>query len=254
MELQLQSYRFALRKVMTIKCEVLSVSSLSNNTYRVLLKPEYAVRYKAGQYLLVVMGKKDKRPFSIASSPCRQNGHELELHIGAAEQNTYALDVVTAAKASLTNKDIDFIIETSNGNAWLREARERPLLLIAGGTGFSYVRSILDHCLSQNFSQPIFLYWGGRDISQLYATDEMEALALKNHQVNYIPVLETPPSDWSGKTGNVLDAVMADFISLSAYDVYIAGPFEMAGAAREMFCTERGAERDHLFADAFEFL
>lgn len=239
---------------MTIKCEVLSVSSLTNNTFRVLLKPEHAVNYKAGQYLLVVMGEKDQRPFSIASSPCRQNGFELELHIGAAEQNQYALDVVIAAKASLNNKNIPFVIEAPNGEAWLREGTERPLLLIAGGTGFSYARSMLDHCLSQGFTESIFLYWGGRDISQLYATDEIAALALKYHQLTYVPVLETPPSGWNGKVGNVLDAVMDDFVSLSAYDVYIAGRFEMAGAARDLFCTERGALREHLFSDAFAFL
>ncbi len=39
---------------------------------------------------MVVMGEKDKRPFSIASSPCRHEG-ELELHIGAAEHNAYAI-------------------------------------------------------------------------------------------------------------------------------------------------------------------
>lgn len=239
---------------MTINCEVTSVSSLTNNTYRILLKPEQPVSYKAGQYLLAVMGEKDKRPFSIASSPCRQNGHELELHIGAAEENAYALDVVTAAKATLEKGDNSFVIDAPHGDAWLRDERQRPLVLIAGGTGFSYVRSMLDHCLSQGFTQPIFLYWGGRDISQLYANDEMEALALKHSQLTYIPVLETAPEGWNGKVGNVLQAVMDDFVSLSVYDVYIAGRFEMAGAAREMFCNERGAERDHLFADAFAFL
>ncbi|MDD1793476.1 NAD(P)H-flavin reductase [Enterovibrio makurazakiensis] len=239
---------------MTIKCEVTSVSSLTNNTYRILLKPEQPVSYKAGQYLLAVMGEKDKRPFSIASSPCRQNGHELELHIGAAEENAYAMDVVKAAKQTFEQGDNSFTIEAPHGDAWLREERQRPLILIAGGTGFSYVRSMVDHCLSQGFSQPIFLYWGGRDMSQLYANDEMEALALKNRQLTYIPVVENAPEGWQGKQGNVLQAVMEDFVSLPAYDVYIAGRFEMAGAAREMFCTERGAERDHLFADAFAFL
>ncbi|SKA58699.1 NAD(P)H-flavin reductase [Enterovibrio nigricans] len=239
---------------MTINCEVLSVSPLANNTYRILLKPELPVEYKAGQYLLAVMGEKDKRPFSIASSPCRQNGHELELHIGAAEENAYASEVVKAAKGTLEKGDNSFLIEAPHGNAWLRDERQRPLVLIAGGTGFSYVRSMLDHCLSQGFTQLIFLYWGGRDLSQLYANEEMEALALKNSQLTYIPVVESVSEGWNGKVGNVLEAVMEDFVSLSAYDIYMAGRFEMAGAAREMFCNERGAERDHLFADAYAFL
>ena len=65
---------------MTIECEVKSIEALACNTYRILLHPENPVSFKAGQYLMVVMGEKDKRPFSIASSPCRHQG-ELELHL-----------------------------------------------------------------------------------------------------------------------------------------------------------------------------
>ena len=81
---------------MSIKCEVKSVGSLACNTFKILLQPEAPIEFKAGQYLLAVMGEKDKRPFSIASSPCREN--ELELHIGAAEHNPYAMEVVEAMK------------------------------------------------------------------------------------------------------------------------------------------------------------
>ncbi|GAM65961.1 NAD(P)H-flavin reductase [Vibrio ishigakensis] len=65
---------------MTISCTVKSIEPLASNTFRVLLHPETPVDFKAGQYLMVVMGEKDRRPFSIASSPCRHQG-ELELHI-----------------------------------------------------------------------------------------------------------------------------------------------------------------------------
>lgn len=143
---------------MTIQCKVKSIQPLACNTYQILLHPESPVAFKAGQYLMVVMGEKDKRPFSIASSPCRHEG-ELELHIGAAEHNAYAIEVVEAMKAALeTGNDIE--IDAPHGDAWVQEDSERPLLLIAGGTGFSYVRSILDHCVAQNKTNPIYLYWG----------------------------------------------------------------------------------------------
>lgn len=239
---------------MSIKCEVTSVEPLACNTYRILLKPEEAVQYKAGQYLLAVMGEKDRRPFSIASSPCRENGNELELHIGAAEENPFALEVVKLAQATMEKGDNSFIIDGPHGEAWLREERQRPLLLIAGGTGFSYVRSMVDHCLKQGVSQPIFLYWGGRDACQLYASEELQELAAKHPQLTYIPVIEQADAEWKGKTGTVLDAVMEDFVSLAAYDIYIAGRFEMAGVARDKFCAERGADKEHMFADAYAFI
>lgn len=150
---------------MTIKCKVKSIEPLACNTYQILLHPETPVAFKAGQYLMVEMGEKDKRPFSIASSPCRHEG-ELELHIGAAEHNAYALEVVEAMKKAQA-EDGDIAIDAPHGDAWVKEESERPLLLIAGGTGFSYVRSILDHCIAQN-SKKRFTYTGAQKTSASY--------------------------------------------------------------------------------------
>lgn len=236
---------------MTIKCQVKSIEPLACNTHKILLHPETAVTFQPGQYLLVVMGEKDKRPFSIASSPCRHQG-ELELHIGAAEENAYALEVVAAMRTAL-NKHTDIEIEAPNGDAWLQES-DRPLLLIAGGTGFSYVRSMLDHCIAQNIEKPIYLYWGAKTECQLYALQELQQIAQEHAQVHFVPVVESASTDWKGKVGNVLNAVKDDFASLEEFDIYIAGRFEMAGAAREQFVEQKAAKRDRMFADAYAFI
>ena len=237
---------------MTIQCKVKSIQPLACNTYQILLHPESPVSFKAGQYLMVVMGEKDKRPFSIASSPCRHEG-ELELHIGAAEHNAYAHEVVEAMKNALEN-DGEITIDAPHGDAWIREQSERPILLIAGGTGFSYVRSILDHCIAQHKTNPIHLYWGGRDERQLYAQQELKDIASNNSNVHFIPVVEEAPQQWDGKVGNVLQAVEQDFDSLAEYDIYIAGRFEMAGAAREQFTLNKQASSENMFADAYAFI
>lgn len=236
---------------MSINCKVKSIKPLACNTFQILLHPEQPVAFKAGQYLTVVMGEKDKRPFSIASSPCRHEG-ELELHIGAAEHNAYAGEVVELMKAALESGS-DIQIDAPHGDAWIREESDRAILLIAGGTGFSYVRSILDHCISQNIQQPIYLYWGGRDECQLYAKEALNTIAAAHDNITFVPVVEQAEG-WSGKTGNVLQAVKEDFTSLAEMDIYIAGRFEMAGAAREQFTTEKQAKVEHLFGDAFAFI
>ena len=237
---------------MTIKCQVKLIEPLACNTYKILLHPETPVEFKAGQYLLVVMGGKDKRPFSIASSPCRHKG-ELELHIGASEENAYATEVIEAMQTALAqNKDIE--IEAPHGDAWLKDS-ERPLLLIAGGTGFSYVRSILDHCISQNVSNPIYLYWGAKTECQLYARKEIEQIAVSHNNIHFVPVVESASSPaWGGKIGNVLTAIKSDFETLTDFDIYIAGRFEMASAAREQFVAEKAARRERMFADAYAFI
>ncbi|CAM3858015.1 NAD(P)H-flavin reductase [Vibrio aerogenes CECT 7868] len=237
---------------MIIQSKVKSIQPLASNTYKILLQPSKPVSFKPGQYLMVVMGEQDKRPFSIASSPCRHEG-ELELHIGAAEHNAYAFEVVEMMKAAMKDNQ-DISIDVPHGDAWLRETSERDLLLIAGGTGFSYVRSILDHCLSQSVSRNIYLYWGAKDSHQLYAIDELNQIDEQNTNVQFIPVIETAESNWQGKTGNVIQAVAEDFDSLADVDIYIAGRFEMAGFAREQFTLNKHARSDHIYGDAYSFI
>ncbi len=237
---------------MTIQCKVKSIQPLTSNTYQILLHPESPIDFKAGQYLMVVMGEKDKRPFSIASSPCRHQG-ELELHIGAAEHNAYASEVVNAMQKALDSQG-EVTIDAPHGDAWLKEDSARPLLLIAGGTGFSYVRSILDHCIARQKNTPIYLYWGARDEEQLYAKDELIAIAKAHENIRFVPVVEQGKAEWHGKVGNVLEAIDSDFISLADYDIYIAGRFEMAGAAREQFTLHKGAHRERIFGDAYAFI
>ncbi|GAM57110.1 NAD(P)H-flavin reductase [Vibrio ishigakensis] len=236
---------------MTISCTVKSIEPLASNTFRVLLHPETPVDFKAGQYLMVVMGEKDRRPFSIASSPCRHQG-ELELHIGAAEENLYALEVVQRMQKALA-EDGTIDIDAPHGDAFLKEG-ERSILLIAGGTGFSYVRSILDHCISQNLNNDIYLYWGARNKGQLYAFAELEQLQAEHSNIHFVPVVEDDEGVWTGKTGNVIQAVMGDFEDLSNYDVYIAGRFEMAGSAREQFIYNKKARVEQIYSDAFAFI
>ncbi|EKO3593876.1 NAD(P)H-flavin reductase [Vibrio metschnikovii] len=237
---------------MTIQCKVKLIQPLANHTYQILLQPTTPVAFKAGQYLMVVMGEKDKRPFSIASSPCRDNG-ELELHIGAAEHNAYAQEVVQVMQQAFEQQG-EVTIDAPHGEAWLQEDAKRPLLLIAGGTGFSYVRSILDRCLALGNITPIYLYWGARDEAQLYALQELQTITDQYAHVHFVPVVEKAPAEWSGKIGNVLQAVMADFDSLAEFDIYIAGRFDMAGAARDQFTQHKQAISERMFADAYAFI
>ncbi len=47
-------------------------------------------------------------------------------------------------------KDHQIVVDIPHGEAWLRDDEERPMILIAGGTGFSYARSILLTALARN--------------------------------------------------------------------------------------------------------
>lgn len=230
-----------------LSCTVASVEAITDTVYRVRLVPETPVTFRAGQYLMVVMDERDKRPFSIASTPA-ENAY-IELHIGASELNLYAMAVMDRI---LQERAIN--VDIPHGDAWLRDDSTRPLILIAGGTGFSYARSILITALEQQPGRDISIYWGGRELSHLYDLNELEALSVQYPNLNVIPVVEQPAEDWQGRTGTVLSAVLQDHASLAGHDIYIAGRFEMAKIARERFCNERGAVAAQMFGDAFSFL
>ncbi|MDF7679471.1 NAD(P)H-flavin reductase [Enterobacteriaceae bacterium ESL0689] len=231
----------------TLSCKVISVEEMTATVYRVRLAPQAAFSFRAGQYLMVVMGERDKRPFSIASTPVEKS--YIELHIGASELNLYAMAVMDRIL-----KEREIVVDIPHGDAWLREDNDRPLLLIAGGTGFSYVRSILLTALAHHPDRNIAVYWGGRESKHLYDLAELEALRMKYPHLSIVPVVEQPDADWQGYTGTVLDAVMQDHHMMEAYDIYIAGRFEMARIAREKFCQQCHARQDRLFGDAFAFV
>ncbi|WP_130833233.1 NAD(P)H-flavin reductase [[Erwinia] mediterraneensis] len=231
----------------TLSCKVTSVEAITDTVYRVRLVPEADFSFRAGQYLMVVMDERDKRPFSLASTPMEKD--LIELHIGASDLNLYAMAVMERIQ-----NQRQITVDMPHGDAWLREEGSRPLLLIAGGTGFSYVRSILLTALAQQPDRDIAIYWGGRELKHLYDLDELNALTRHHPNLKVIPVVEQPEAGWQGRSGTVLTAVMQDFTSLSEHDIYIAGRFEMAKIARDRFCAERGAQEAHMFGDAFAFI
>lgn len=231
----------------TLSCKVTSVEAITDTVYRVRLLPEAPFSFRAGQYLMVVMDERDKRPFSMASTPMEQQ--VIELHVGASELNLYAMAVMDRIL-----KERALTVDIPHGEAWLREESDRPLILIAGGTGFSYVRSILLTVLAHQPERDVAIYWGGREIKHLYDLAELQALASQHAHLQVIPVVEQPEGEWHGRTGTVLSAVLQDYGTLSGHDIYIAGRFEMAKIARERFCNERGALIDHLYSDAFSFI
>lgn len=229
----------------SIRCKIEKVAPFNDAVYQVLLRPEKPLEFKAGQYLCVVMGEKDKRPFSIASAP----GSELiELHIGAAVSESYPMQVVERLR---NNSHID--IEAPGGEAFLRHQSVRPRLLVAGGTGFSYIKSLVEQQIALGQKVETLLYWGCRNPEAMY----YEAIAREWHQahpwLHFVPVVEQADADWQGKQANLLAQIRSDFVSLVGYDIYIAGRFDMVGAARELF-REMGLDEAHLYGDAFAFI
>ncbi|MFS1704890.1 NAD(P)H-flavin reductase, partial [Alteromonas sp. AMM-1] len=143
-------------------------------------------------------------------------------------------------------------ISGGHGEAYL-QATDKPIVLIAGGTGFSYAYSILMQSLKEDPNRDITLYWGGRHLDDLYYHDELVSLAAHHPHFTFLPVVEFAEENWQGRKGWVHHAVLTDYADLSGVQVYIAGRFEMAKVARDDFFA-RGLLKDDLFGDAYAFI
>ncbi|MDO8954737.1 MAG: hypothetical protein Q7V63_07805 [Gammaproteobacteria bacterium] len=138
------------------------------------------------------------------------------------------------------------------GGAYLRQHSSRPILLIAGGTGIAPHKSLIEFLVQHNTKREIYLYWGARQPDLLYLHDQFLMLSKSLKNFHYIPVISGVNDAWHGRKGLVHQIALEDFADMSAFDIYICGPFEMCFIAREDFAKQK-ADREHMYSDAFQF-
>ncbi len=129
------------------------------------------------------------------------------------------------------------------------------MILLAGGTGFAPIKAIVEHAIAEKSPRPMFIYWGAKARADLYQNALPAAWAAAHPHIRYIPVLSEPaPADaWTGRSGFVHQAVMADFPDLSGHQVYACGSPGMIDTAKADFVARCKLPEDEFFADAFSY-
>jgi CDP-4-dehydro-6-deoxyglucose reductase len=203
------------------------------------------LRFLAGQYIDILLKEGKRRSFSLANPP--HDNTFLQLHI-----RNYGGSFSEYVFTRMKEKDI-LRFEGPLGTFFLREDSERPILLLASGTGFAPIKAIVEHFWSKRVERPITLYWGGRVRRDLYLADLPHRWASEHPDFDYIPVLSEPRADdgWDGRTGLVHQAALDDFADLSDYQVYACGNPLMVEAAQHDFTTLRGLPPEQFYSDAF---
>jgi CDP-4-dehydro-6-deoxyglucose reductase, E3 len=203
------------------------------------------LQFFAGQYLDVFLDDGRRRSFSIANAP--HDDDLIELHVRLVEGGTFSSEVFSAMQVSSLLR-----IEAPLGTFFVRGAVARPQLMVAGGTGFAPIKSIIEDQLHAGLEQPIHLYWGARDEADLYMLDRVRGWTKADRRIEFTPVLSGVEAAWTGRSGLVHEAVLTDRDDLSGCDVYAAGPPAMIEAIRASFIA-RGLPEQQLFYDSFEF-
>ncbi|MCZ7562200.1 MAG: hypothetical protein M5U30_21030 [Burkholderiaceae bacterium] len=138
------------------------------------------------------------------------------------------------------------------GSFVLHEPSDKPLIFVAGATGFAPVKSLLEQAFRMGIERPLHLYWGVRRRRDLYLTELPQQWAREHPNFHFVPVLSEPaPEDeWTGRMGLVHEAILTDFPDLSGFSVYACGSVRMVEAARPAFVAQ-GLHEDACFSDAF---
>lgn len=232
-----------------LPCRVERLEKMAHDVMamHVRLPPVGPFEFRAGQYIDLLLEDGDSRSFSMANPP--HDADLLELHIRRVPNGRFTDRVFD----SLRPKDLLRMMGPL-GNFYVRHDSDRPLLMLAGGTGFAPIQSMLLDLIKRGDTRPVRLYWGVRSRRDLYRDAFAKALAASHGRLEYVPVLSEPEpgDDWAGRTGLVHQAVMEDHRDLGDYDVYLSGPPLMVTAARDALAL-RGLRDDRLYFDAFEF-
>lgn len=204
------------------------------------------LQFLAGQYIDILLKNGGRRSFSLATPP-HDDGF-LQLHIRHMPDGAFTEQLFR----DMPVKEI-LRIEGPHGAFYLRETSDKPMIFVAGGTGFAPIKSVIEHAFHQGVEREMVLYWGVRSLRDLYLPGLPGSWQATHPNFTFIPVLSDPlPEDnWPGRAGLVHQAVLDDFSDLSAWQVYACGVPAMIAAARRDFTQLRRLPEDEFFADSF---
>lgn len=235
--------------VRTLPVRVASIEALAHDVtcLRLRLPAAERLQFMAGQYIDILMRDGRRRSFSLANPP--HDDDCLELHVRQVPGGRFSEELM----ASLRPKSL-LRFEGPLGSFFLREDSNRPAILVAGGTGFAPMQSIIEHAIARGVTRDLHLFWGVRAERDLYARARAEAWARDHANIHFTPVLSEPAVEdaWQGATGFVHSAVLAAYPDLQGHQVYMSGPPPMIDAGRTAF-RAAGLPAGELFFDSFDY-
>ena len=233
------------RRMLTLK--LVDKALLSDDVVRLTLLTARGERLRRlpGQYVDALLPDGRRRAFSIANAPHEADHIELHVrHVAGGGFTSYVFDEMDLG-AMLR-------VEGPLGTFVPREDSERPILLLAGGTGFAPIKALIEHFRHLGTRRPMTLYWGARRERDLYLRALPERWARDDAAFRFVPVLSDSEHAGEMRRGFAHEAVLEDHPDLGGFDLYMSGPPTMIDAGRRAF-VDAGLPEDRLFYDSFDY-
>ncbi len=231
-----------------LPCRVESIARPNHDVIILKLKlpANETFEFLAGQYIDILLKEGKRRSFSLANAP--QEKGFLELHIRHYPGGNFSSFVFGELKERAILR-----FEGPLGTFFLREDSDKPIIFMAGATGFAPIKGMIECARQRGCTRPMVLYWGVRSLHDLYHGALASSWQAGDGQFTFVPVLSDPqPEDqWEGRTGLVHQAILDDFADLSGYQVYACGAPRMVEAGFKAFTQTRGLPETEFFSDPF---
>ncbi|MFM7460674.1 MAG: CDP-6-deoxy-delta-3,4-glucoseen reductase [Burkholderiales bacterium] len=232
-------------QIRTLPCRVEKVEKPAADVAILYLKlpAQERMQFLAGQYIDILLKDGKRRSFSIANAPHRDQFVELHIrHVPDGQFTNYVFN-------DMRDRAI-LRFEGPLGTFFLREDSDKPIILVAGGTGFAPIKALLEHAFFKHIDREMVLYWGCRSRADLYMPELPAEWAKAYPNFSFIPVLSDAKAEdnWAGRTGLVHQAVLDDFDTLAGYQIYACGAPPMIDAAKSSFLQRGLPENEDLAA------
>lgn len=231
----------------TVSASVVGVELVSATTAILRVDASAHARqldFLPGQYARVkVPGTEDWRSYSFANHPNERN--ELQFLIRLLPDGVMSNYLRERCKVGDT---VEF--EAPLGAFYLRQV-ERPLVMVAGGTGLSAFLGMLDEISAKrNVAQPVHLYYGVTNAADLCESERINGYKASIEGFAVETVVMNPAPEWSGKTGLIPEHFDRSFLEANGFDMYVCGPPPMVEAIKT-WLTEQGIQDYRLFYEKF---
>ncbi len=223
--------------------EVASVELVSDSTIILKLKldkPE-AMGFLPGQYVnITVPGTREHRSYSFSSKPGATQASFLIRNVPDGLMSGWLAEAATpGARMSFVGPQ---------GSFFLRGV-ERPVVMLAGGTGLAPLLSMLEVLADQGTDQPIHLIYGVTNDGDLVELDRIEALVDRLPTFTWVSCVANPQSAHPLK-GYVTAHLKDEHLNAGDCDVYLCGPPPMVEAVRQFFA-DKGVKPAHFHYEKF---
>ncbi|AYC34121.1 iron-sulfur-binding ferredoxin reductase [Pseudomonas cavernae] len=207
---------------------------LSPSVLRLRLTPERPLRYRAGQHLVLWSAERVARPYSLASLPGEDPW--LEFHLDCRHPGAFS-----DAARQLQAGDPLRLGELRGGALhYDPDWQQRPLWLLAAGTGLAPLWGILREALRQEHRGPIRVLHVAADADEHYLAAPLAALAAAH-----------PNLELELLTAAELPAALAQLrlVSRQTLALLCGSPSSVEAFARRLYLA--GLPRNQLLADVF---